>query len=344
MSNIITAKFSKGAYSTTAKIFRYDVGDKLRFVGLKLPDVYRVDFSNSLYGEAETVFCDSDTVEIPPEYVIPGSTIYAWVVLTQANGWYTKYQVNIPVSPRAKPLNIEPTPAQQDALDEAIEALNNVTEDIQGEIDLALEAAKNSGEFNGTPGTTIWLYDGQPVLPNYTFYKYLMRANSGAVPKQFDFILLDSVLYQIISVSDLTCKAIKHADLKGTGIPSGGSTGQYLTPAPPFMHTDYLWWDVPEEIKILEFTYADGVLSGPEWHEAEDALDYGIMPIAKLDIDGVHYYLHCSKYEEAGAGSNFTIQFSTIVGEDLRYLLISSDTTDPALNTWKLTDKYIGRG
>lgn len=212
MNNVIIAKFSKGVYSTTAKVFRYDVGDKLQFVGLDLPNSYRVDFSNSTMGESKTVFCDSDTVEIPPEYFIPGSTIYAWIVLSQDNGRYTKYQVNIPISARAKPLDIEPTPAQKDALDEAIEALNNVTDDIQGEIDSALEEAKASGEFDGT---TIWLYDGTPILPNYTFYKYLMRANANAVVRQFDFILLGSILYQIISVSDFTCKAIKFVDLKG---------------------------------------------------------------------------------------------------------------------------------
>lgn len=212
MNNVIIAKFSKGVYSTTAKVFRYDVGDKLRFVGLDLPDNYRVDFSNSVLGESKTVFCTSDTVEIPPEYFIPGSTIYAWIVLSQENGRYTKYQINIPISARAKPLDIEPTPAQKDALDEAIEALNSVTEDIQGQIDSALEEAKASGEFDGT---TIWLYDGTPILPNYTFYKYLMRANANAVVRQFDFILLDSVLYQIISVSEFTCKAVKYKDLKG---------------------------------------------------------------------------------------------------------------------------------
>lgn len=212
MNNVIIAKFSKGVYSTTAKVFRYDVGDKLRFVGLDLPDNYRVDFSNSVLGESKTVFCTSDTVEIPPEYFIPGSTIYAWIVLSQENGRYTKYQINIPISARAKPLDIEPTPAQKDALDEAIEALNSVTEDIQGQIDSALEDAKANGEFDGT---TIWLYDGTPILPNYTFYKYLMRANSGAIAKVSDFVLLGSVLYQIISVSDFTCRAIKFVDLKG---------------------------------------------------------------------------------------------------------------------------------
>lgn len=212
MNNVIIAKFSKGVYSTTAKVFRYDVGDKLQFVGLDLPDNYRVDFSNSTMGESKTVFCNSDTVEIPPEYFIPGSTIYAWIVLSQDNGRYTKYQVNIPISARAKPLDIEPTPAQKDALDEAIEALNDVTDDIQGDIDAALEEAKASGEFDGT---TIWLYDGTPILPDYTFYKYLLRANANAVVRQFDFILLGSILYQIISVSEFTCRAIKFVDLKG---------------------------------------------------------------------------------------------------------------------------------
>lgn len=159
MSKIINAVFGGGLFATTAKVFQYDVGDKLRFLGVDLPDGYSVDFANSLTGASTTVYGDADGVEIPPEYFIPGTAIYAWVVISDADGHYTKYQAKIPIYERAARSSVEPTPAQADALDEAINALNSAVEDVQDiadnlneQINTALEEAKESGEFDGPQG------------------------------------------------------------------------------------------------------------------------------------------------------------------------------------------------
>lgn len=168
MAKIINAVFGGGLFATTAKVFQYDVGDKLRFLGVDLPDSYSVDFANSRTGASTTVYGDADGVEIPPEYFIPGTEIYAWVVISDADGHYTKYQAKIPIYERAARTSVEPTPAQADALDEAINALNSAVEDVQdiadnlnAQINAALEEAKASGEFDGEDGSNVWTVDAQ---------------------------------------------------------------------------------------------------------------------------------------------------------------------------------------
>lgn len=54
---------------------------------------------------------NADGVEIPYEYFVPGNRIYAWIVLSSgANDAITEYQVEIPISSRAKPTDEAPTP------------------------------------------------------------------------------------------------------------------------------------------------------------------------------------------------------------------------------------------
>lgn len=147
MSKTITAVFGNGIFTTTAKVFQWDAGDKLQFVGIDLPENYKVDFSNSLTGESKSVLGDYSGVVIPSEYFQPGRMIYAWVVIPDNDGRYTKYQVNIPIYARSEPTDEEPTPEQQSALDEAIAALNEAAEDIPEQIETALQEAKDSGEL-----------------------------------------------------------------------------------------------------------------------------------------------------------------------------------------------------
>lgn len=218
MNNVIIAKFSKGVHSTTAKVFQYDAGDRLQFTGLDLPSTYKVDFSNSVSGVSKPVLGGADGVEIPAEFFIPGSTIYAWIVLPQDNGRYTKYQVNIPISQRAKPTDETPSPSQKDVIDQAIELLNEAYENVEEKIDTALQEAKDSGEFDGEDGingSTIWTYTGLPISPWYTFYRSQMRGTPNAVPKTNDLILNGTILYRITVVSDFTVLAEKWAELKG---------------------------------------------------------------------------------------------------------------------------------
>lgn len=147
MRKTITAVFGNGIFTTTAKVFQWDAGDKLQFVGIDLPENYKVDFSNSLIGTSKSMLGDSTGVVIPPEFFHPGRMIYAWVVIPDNDGRYTKYQVNIPIYSRAEPTDEEPTPEQQSALDEAITALNDATDNIPEQIDAVLQEAIASGDI-----------------------------------------------------------------------------------------------------------------------------------------------------------------------------------------------------
>ncbi len=110
MSKIITASFETGQFSTAVKAFQWDVGDRLQFEGLDLPESYEVHFANSP-GEVAIVRQGSaDGVIIPAELMETGTEVYAWVVFTDAEGYYTEYQVLIPVHLRGMPADLIPTP------------------------------------------------------------------------------------------------------------------------------------------------------------------------------------------------------------------------------------------
>lgn len=151
MSKTIKAVFV-GRFCKTAPIFQFDTGDRLQIINLDLPATYTVDFANSLTGESKPILATSDTVAIPPEFVVPGSEIYAWVWLADDNGGHTQCQAVIPVDIRARRTETTPTPAQQSAWDAAVDALNAATEAIPTEIETALAEAKASGEFDGPAG------------------------------------------------------------------------------------------------------------------------------------------------------------------------------------------------
>ena len=169
MNNIVFANLGYGNKTTTQTVFQYNMGMMLRFKNVTLPDTYRVDFSNSLHGTSKTMIGGADGVEIPYEYFVPGSHIYAWIVLSMGeNDAITEYQIEIPIDPRAKPTDVTPTPSQQSAIDQAISALNSGVEraetaaesaeqavaDVQETVDAALQEAKDSGEFDGADGVS----------------------------------------------------------------------------------------------------------------------------------------------------------------------------------------------
>ena len=111
MDNIITANLALGRKISLQEVFQYNRGQRIKFVGVPLPQIYSVDFSNSIHGESKKVVGDSDGAIIPDEYFVPGQTIYAWVVLTSGpDARETVYEVRIPISLRARPTDEEPTP------------------------------------------------------------------------------------------------------------------------------------------------------------------------------------------------------------------------------------------
>lgn len=166
--NVIKAVFASGRRVKTAPLWRYDHGIRLLPIGLELPEHYEMHFSNSKTGEAKTVLADSAGAVIPAEYLIPGTEVYAWIYLVGDSYGRTKAEIIIPVDLKAQPTDQEPTPEQESALETAIQTLNTMIGDIQGQIDAALEDAKESGEFDGPPGP----------MPDMSAYRTAEEQNS----------------------------------------------------------------------------------------------------------------------------------------------------------------------
>ena len=133
MGYIITANLAKGRKVTTEPVFRRNHGMVLKFIGVTLPDNYRVDFSNTLNGTAKSQMGTAENgVIIPDEYFMPGQTIFAWVVLSPTeNSAITEFQVSIPIDPKAKATIDQPTTQQQSMIDQAIVALNDANETVR---------------------------------------------------------------------------------------------------------------------------------------------------------------------------------------------------------------------
>lgn len=122
--NVVVACFPDGERKTTAaSLWQYDYGQILKF-DLDLPQAYEVHFANAEGGNSVTQIGDADGVAIPDALLLTGKVVYAWVFLHTGNDdGETEYKVTIPVNKRPKPTNATPTPVQQDAITEAIAAL-----------------------------------------------------------------------------------------------------------------------------------------------------------------------------------------------------------------------------
>ena len=163
--NMIKAAFTRGSHKVqTEPLWQYDYGQVLKITGLELPASYEVHFSNAPDGVATTSIGNDDGVSIPDIYLTRGD-VYAWLYLhTGENDGETVYQIEIPVRKRASVSDQQPTPVQQDAITQAIAALNAGVSEVEGiaegipqTIDTAMAEAKASGEFDGKDGA-----DGQP--------------------------------------------------------------------------------------------------------------------------------------------------------------------------------------
>lgn len=99
------------------------------FDGVKLPNAYRVDFSaDPLSGTTVSRLGNSEGVDIPNSLFEVGKTIFAWVVLSEgAEDERTVLVTEIPVSPRPKPEEYEPTEEETTLIQQAIEALNRAS-------------------------------------------------------------------------------------------------------------------------------------------------------------------------------------------------------------------------
>ena len=129
MTNIIKANFGKETVCRTAPAYQYDYGQLLNFPELDLPASFECHFSNSDRGNSVTQIGADNAVTIPDAMFQSGDSIYAWVFLhTGEDDGETEYMAVIPILKRAKPSNDVPTPVQQDAITQAIAALNAAVE------------------------------------------------------------------------------------------------------------------------------------------------------------------------------------------------------------------------
>lgn len=140
--SVVKAVFGGMKRVKTRPIYQYDYGMRLMFEGLSLPETYQVHQSNSETGEAKSTLGGADGAQILDEYLLSGENVFAWVFLHDGTSdGYTRYVVEIPVKKRARPVDEEPTPVQQDIITQAIAALNDGVARAEGAADSADESA-----------------------------------------------------------------------------------------------------------------------------------------------------------------------------------------------------------
>lgn len=149
----IRANFGAGRFFNTTEAWQWDYGLELEISGLTLPDVFEVHFSNqATAGTTTTQIGQDNRVIIPDAYLTTGENVFAFIYLHEGESdGETEYKIMIPVKQRPKPTNATPTPVQQDAITEAIAALNAAVtqtgEDVQttqGYMERAETAAGNA--------------------------------------------------------------------------------------------------------------------------------------------------------------------------------------------------------
>lgn len=151
--NQVTATFNSCGYSSTAPLYQYDYGQKLVFDGFDLPDAFEVHFSNGLAEDATTQIGADNAVNIPDAYLLTGKNISAWIYLHTGNDdGETTYFIEIPVTERAKPSKIEPTPVQQDAITQAIAALQTAQQAAEDAADDAQGFSLEASDFADAAG------------------------------------------------------------------------------------------------------------------------------------------------------------------------------------------------
>lgn len=147
-SNIILAVIGDYYKVTTVPSFLIDHGMQLQISGIDLPEVFEVHFSNSKRTDAKRQLGTNNVVTIPDEYFLSGAAqIYCWLYLhpTQTSG-VTEYEIVIPLRQRPGVDPAEPTPEQEDIIEQAIAALNTAVEQTGADV-IAAEAAQAAAEL-----------------------------------------------------------------------------------------------------------------------------------------------------------------------------------------------------
>lgn len=162
-----------GARSAMARaLYQYDYGQILRITDLDLPLAYEVHFALTKTGNSVTQIGNADGVAIPDSVLQQSGSFYAWFYLHQtSDDGETRYEILVPVMQRAKPTNQTPTPVQQDAITEAIAALNEAV--TQTGLDAAAADASATAAAGSASDAEAWAVGergGEPVGSSDTTY------------------------------------------------------------------------------------------------------------------------------------------------------------------------------
>lgn len=128
--NEIHAYFGKLTTTTTAKVSQWAYGQKLIVHDADLPSVFEAYYSNSRSrGEAKPQIGTDGEAPVPDEYFLSGADIYVFLMEHEGadDGRYRKI-IHIPIDPCSQPSDVEPSPVQQNVIDQAIAALNDAVE------------------------------------------------------------------------------------------------------------------------------------------------------------------------------------------------------------------------
>lgn len=158
-NNVIDVCYSESRRSKTRHAFQYDYGQILAFSGFDLPDAFEVHFATDT--GSITQIGTGDQVTIPDACFTAAKSVSAWIYLHEGESdGETRYEIEIPVRARAAITHEEPTPVQQDAIDQAIAALQTAVEKTEA----AQEAAEDAAEsVKNAAATAETLSPGSPA-------------------------------------------------------------------------------------------------------------------------------------------------------------------------------------
>ena len=167
--NTITVRMVEKGAAHASGLYQYDYGQRMIIDGVELPVSYEVHFSNQEHGNSKTRIGDHTGVDIPDEYLQSGENVYVWLFLhNSVTDGETDYHAVIHVQRRAKPTDLEPTPVQQDAITQAIAALNSAVEQTAQDVidaNAAADAAQAAvDQYNDMTAEATELPSGSPPI------------------------------------------------------------------------------------------------------------------------------------------------------------------------------------
>lgn len=212
--NVILAPMSGQTVCTTKMVFQYSRGMKLRIIDKDLPDHYRVEFANSVTGQSTGQLCTDGIVSVPSQYFVPGSYIYAWIVMVSEEYAVPIKTITIPIAQKAQYIDAEPDPEPTSIIDEAIGALN-------GAVGTATAAAEDARLHERMAADCATLAEN--AASRYP------RINNG--------------YWEVWDVSS-GAYVSTGVQAEGIGLPAGGTQGQ-IPVKKSYADNDTEWRDIP---------------------------------------------------------------------------------------------------